>query len=42
MAAMERRALPGSLDVDIDLDKFRAIVDWYQRDAENAKPLGDQ
>ncbi len=46
VAAMERRvdALGdgAKLAADLDLAKLKAIIDWYQRDAENAKPLGDQ
>ncbi len=47
VAAMERRAAAkgtdlGSLNTDLDLGKLKSIIDWYQRDAENAKPLGDQ
>ncbi len=42
MAAMERRSRGEPLAVEPDLGKLKAIIDWYQRDAENAQPLGDQ
>ncbi len=44
VASMERRAAERNevLSGELDVAKLKAIIDFYQRDAENAKPLGDQ